>query len=82
MALVNRCTVLEGLPLTDSLPQCAQMHSQLLIPTPSAAAQGGSDRGFFRRLERLVAAATGVEPRCWYEPRYEWEEDNLVADEL
>ena len=29
---------------------------------------GGSPDGFFRRLERFVAARTGVEPRCWYEP--------------
>ncbi len=29
-----------------------------------------------------MAAVTGVEPRCWYEPRYDWEEDSLVADEL
>jgi ubiquitin-conjugating enzyme E2 variant len=32
---------------------------------------GGSDSGFFRRLERVVAATTGVEPRCWNEPKYE-----------
>lgn len=31
----------------------------------------GSDKGFFRRLERFVAATTGVEPRCWQEPTYE-----------
>lgn len=36
--------------------------------------QGGSDKGFFRRMERFVAARTGVEPRCWYEPQYEVEE--------
>lgn len=36
--------------------------------------QNGSDQGFFRKLERLVAARTGVEPRCWYEPKYEVEE--------
>ena len=36
--------------------------------------QQGSDQGFFRKLERLVAARTGVEPRCWYEPKYEVEE--------
>ena len=35
---------------------------------------GGSDAGFFRRLERLVAARTGVEPRCWHEPDYSWQE--------
>ena len=36
---------------------------------------GGSDRGFFRRLERVVWDATGVEPRCWHEPNYTWAED-------
>lgn len=36
--------------------------------------QQGSDQGFFRKLERFVAAKTGVEPRCWYEPKYEIEE--------
>ncbi|BDA48150.1 probable transmembrane protein 189 [Coccomyxa sp. Obi] len=35
---------------------------------------GGSPDGFFRRLERFVAARTGVEPRCWYEPDYSWQE--------
>ena len=34
---------------------------------------GGSDAGFFRRLECLVAALTGVEPRCWYPPDYSWQ---------
>lgn len=33
----------------------------------------GADSGAFRRLERLVHSATGVEPRCWNEPAYEWE---------
>ncbi|KAA6416684.1 MAG: low CO2-induced protein [Trebouxia sp. A1-2] len=36
--------------------------------------QSGSDQGFFRKLERFVAAKTGVEPRCWYEPKYELEQ--------
>ena len=36
--------------------------------------QSGSDQGFFRKLERFVAAQTGVEPRCWYEPKYELEQ--------
>lgn len=35
---------------------------------------GGSPDGFFRRLERFVAARTGVEPRCWHEPDYSWQE--------
>lgn len=30
--------------------------------------------GFFRALERAVAATTGVEPRCWYPPEHGWEE--------
>jgi hypothetical protein len=46
-----------------------------------ADAQGGSDKGFFRRLERLVFRITGAEPRCWYEPRYDWQEDTDVAAE-
>ena len=37
--------------------------------------QAGSDDGFFRRLERLVHATTGAEPRCWHAPQYEWKED-------
>ena len=40
----------------------------------SALDQNGSDQGFFRRLEKWIAARTGVEPRCWYEPKYELEE--------
>ncbi len=34
---------------------------------------GGSDQSFFRRLERAVAARTGVEPRCWHAPDYSWQ---------
>ena len=30
--------------------------------------------GFFRRLETWIAARTGVEPRCWHEPKYSWQE--------
>ena len=36
---------------------------------------GGSDQGFFRRLERWVHVRTGVEPRCWHEPAYDWQEE-------
>lgn len=32
---------------------------------------GGSEQGFFRRLERVVFDWTGVAPRCWSEPNYE-----------
>jgi len=35
--------------------------------------------GFFRWLERVVANRTGVEPRCWYPPEYEVEEEEVVA---
>ncbi|CAL5223346.1 g5849 [Coccomyxa viridis] len=35
---------------------------------------GGSDASFFRKLERFVLAKTGVEPRCWHEPDYSWQE--------
>jgi hypothetical protein len=28
--------------------------------------------GFFRALEKVVHERTGVEPRCWHEPQYEW----------
>eukprot|EP00951_Prasinocladus_malaysianus_P040873 scaffold475160_cov42-Prasinocladus_malaysianus.AAC.1 len=34
--------------------------------------QNGADDAFFRQLERYVAEKTGVEPRCWYEPQYDW----------
>lgn len=34
----------------------------------------GGDHSFFRRLERFVKARTGVEPRCWHEPNYSWQE--------
>lgn len=30
--------------------------------------------GFFRWLEKVVLARTGVEPRCWYPPEHGWEE--------
>ena len=35
--------------------------------------------GFFRGLEKLVAALTGVEPRCWYAPEAAWQEMTLEA---
>ena len=28
----------------------------------------GGDDSFFRTVERAVASATGVEPRCWHDP--------------
>lgn len=31
--------------------------------------------GFFPALERAIASATGVEPRCWHEPVYDEEEE-------
>lgn len=34
----------------------------------NAALDAGGDASFFRTLERAVAAATGVEPRCWHDP--------------
>lgn len=30
--------------------------------------------GFFVRLEHWIAARTGVEPRCWHEPVYNYQE--------
>ncbi|KAI8470083.1 MAG: low CO2-induced protein [Monoraphidium minutum] len=30
--------------------------------------------GFFRWLEKVVVARTGVEPRCWYAPDHDWAE--------
>jgi hypothetical protein len=35
-----------------------------------------------RRLERVVHDATGVEPRCWHEPLYEWESMETQASSL
>ena len=29
---------------------------------------------FFRKMEDFVYARTGVEPRCWHEPNYSWQE--------
>lgn len=29
---------------------------------------------FFRILEDFIYARTGVEPRCWHEPKYSWQE--------
>ena len=33
------------------------------------------DKSFFRKLERFVHSKTGVEPRCWHEPDYTWQEE-------
>ena len=38
----------------------------------------GSESSFFRRLERAIHARTGVEPRCWREPAYGWEEERQL----
>ena len=35
----------------------------------------GGDNSFFRRAERFVHKKTGVEPRCWHEPDYSWQEE-------
>lgn len=35
--------------------------------------QEGSEKGAFRVLERVVHSLTGVQPRCWNEPSYDWE---------
>ena len=35
--------------------------------------------GFFRWLEKVVVALTGVEPRCWYAPEYGWAEEAAPA---
>jgi ubiquitin-conjugating enzyme E2 variant len=41
---------------------------------------GPLDRsGFFRGLENVAKAATGVEPRCWHPPAEGWEEDARPA---
>lgn len=41
-----------------------------------------SGTGFFRTLEKVAFAVTGVEPRCWSEPNYEWvDESGGVSDE-
>lgn len=41
---------------------------------------GPLDRsGFFRGLEKVAKAATGVEPRCWHPPAEGWEEDARPA---
>lgn len=42
----------------------------------------GADDGAFRRLERALHSATGVEPRCWSEPSYEIESSEAEAPTL
>lgn len=34
---------------------------------------------FYRGLEHLVKNMTGVEPRCWHEPDYEWKEQERAV---
>ena len=38
----------------------------------------GSDRSFFRVLERFIHETWGVEPRCWFDPDDEWMEEARV----
>ena len=38
----------------------------------------GSDQGFFRKLEQFFYGLTGVGPRCWQEPKYDWEEQGSL----
>ena len=42
-----------------------------------------SGKGFFRTLEKVALALTGVEPRCWSEPNYEWVDESgaMSSDE-
>jgi ubiquitin-conjugating enzyme E2 variant len=42
---------------------------------PLLDAGGDEQKSFFRRLEHFVKARTGVEPRCWHEPDYSWQEE-------
>ncbi|PNH07122.1 hypothetical protein TSOC_006450 [Tetrabaena socialis] len=35
---------------------------------------------FFRKMEALIHDSTGVEPRCWHEPEYEWRELERPAE--
>lgn len=37
------------------------------------------ESGFFRKLEQVVKAVTGVEPRCWHPPEYGWAEEARPA---
>ena len=41
---------------------------------PILDADGSSNSSFFRKMEQLVYKLYGVEPRCWYEPQSDWEE--------
>lgn len=56
-----------------SLKRQRLLHSIALDWAGAGMLQNGSNNGAFRRLERLVHAVTGMEPRCWSEPSYEWE---------
>jgi len=42
---------------------------------PLLDAGGDEKKSFFRNLENFVVAKTGVEPRCWHEPDYTWQEE-------
>jgi ubiquitin-conjugating enzyme E2 variant len=33
----------------------------------------------FRHFERFIHSTTGVEPRCWHEPEYDWQEQERPA---
>ena len=46
-------------------------HAHPRVSTPRTPTPPDADNSFFRRLERLVHAATGLETRCWHEPAYE-----------
>jgi hypothetical protein len=53
--------------LLEKRPMCHAPPSGLWNPVLDSS-------GVFRWLEEAIHARTGVEPRCWHEPEYEWRE--------
>jgi hypothetical protein len=56
---------------------CAQGNYCIVsgVWNPLLDAGGDEQKSFFRNLEKFVLERTGVEPRCWHEPDYVWQEE-------
>jgi len=61
----------------DKCPLCVQGNYCIVsgVWNPLLDAGGDEKKSFFRNLENFVVAKTGVEPRCWHEPDYTWQEE-------
>ena len=68
------------LPLSHLLLSAVLASCQVLFLPPAVLSVFGAgihcaaENSVYYKLEKLIHAATGVEPRCWNETDYSWQE--------